>query len=109
MQEVYIWYMRKGLLFFGIILGSISSNIYAQNVSYPGRYYSISYDVNGFRSVNEENALMEQVVAERRRKARLEERLPADDKGNKGNNTNQPVAAPRIKENKDKQVLSGSK
>lgn len=101
--------MRKGLLFFVIIFGSISSNIYAQNVSYPGRYYSTSYGVNGFRSVNEENTLMEQVVAERRHKARLEEGLPADDKGNKGNNTNQPVAAFRTKENNDKQVSSGSK
>lgn len=51
---------------------------YAQDSYHSGRIYSTSYGINGFRTVSEENAYMEQVLAERRRQYREENGIPKE-------------------------------
>lgn len=68
----------KKMLLLAAIMYILCSASYAQDSYHSGHYSSTSYGINGFRTVSEENAYMEQVLAERRRLYREENGIPEE-------------------------------
>jgi hypothetical protein len=71
--------MKRTLLLLPVII-TISICSYAQQGILVQRNYIGSSGVNGFRSVAEENAMIEQMMAERRRKEKEESNTPEENK-----------------------------
>jgi len=66
--------MKKTFLFVSAVI--VASAAHAQHGYGYSAATNMNFVPNGFRSVAEENALMERVVAERRRQAAKEEGIP---------------------------------
>jgi hypothetical protein len=79
--------MKKIIVFCTVFLlcytASFAQNVYSNysnhNDQYIAHYYGqLIWGANGFRSVEEENRIMEQTLAELRRKRQLEEMTPEE-------------------------------
>jgi hypothetical protein len=79
--------MKKIIVFCTVLLlcgsASFAQNVYSNysnhNDQYIAHYYGqLTWGANGFRSVEEENRIMEQTLAELRRQRQLEEMTPEE-------------------------------